>query len=242
MNENELREPVHASFMTDARCARLLAHVIAAALSILVVAVTIANIFLLSSCCLIWPTSKFWGCPSACYSTWFSNVGGFEVKPNAKTSKGVKVDIAQGLKVDLVAMDGRLDKIESCLQGIPTFVLTEEQRQAWSCPMRAWKPAPLKRECLEIKVVHAVGSSCHPEWQFIDALAPEASCTAKGLQPTPECPCRWRAGIVDEYKIVTPPAMYLWNVTYVATACSNPWGTAALPSPFAACMGPGYGY
>ncbi|EFK97432.1 hypothetical protein LDC_0530, partial [sediment metagenome] len=103
----------------------------------------------------------------------------------------------------------------------------------------AVKPEPIKRNCIKIKIVPAVVSKCHPEWQFIDALAPSDACIAKGMIPTAECPCRWRSGIVNEQNVVVPPAIYLWPVVNIATGCGNPWSSG---SPFAKCMAKGVAY
>lgn len=231
--------------MTDLERDRAYATLGAGIVVTAIIAAVIGTLCYLSGCCFFAPGSNYWKCPGACYSNWFAPAGAFEVKPNTATPKGVKVDTTDLLtlgpsgsptyKVDLATIDSRLDKMEACLLEVKAFQLTEEQRQAWGCSMREWTPELLKRRCIQVKVVRPYPSSCHPEWQFINALAPEQQCLAKGIKPTAECPCRWRAGIVDDYKIVTPPALYLWPAVNIATGCTNPWGTKEVPSPFAKC-------
>jgi hypothetical protein len=87
----------------------------------------------------------------------------------------------------------------------------------------------LNKECLIIKFIPAVKSSCS-NWEFLPILAPEQGCIDKGLIPTAECPCRWRTGILNDNVILTPPATYLWDIIRIMTTCNGFWY-----SPYAKC-------
>lgn len=166
-----------------------------------------------------------------CYSNYFANVTSYKIVPNATTSKGIKVDTASNFNTDLEELDRRIDKIEACMleemRKLP--LLTEQQRQEWQCPDKGFIAEELKRECVQIKVVSAVVSECSA-WQLLPVLAPNKLCLDKGVIPTIECPCRWRTVVQDDYRIITPPAMYLWELPRVMTGCNNIW-----KSPFAKC-------
>jgi hypothetical protein len=169
------------------------------------------------------------------------------VTPTVTTPKGIKVDVdLVKWSIDLRRLDERFFAIDTCVKRAMAEVPnpTAEQRAAWGCGRGAWDTGPIKLgNCIQIKVVDPETSKCHPEWQFLPgAPAPSVLCEAKGLTVTATCPCRYRAGVIDDYKLVTPPALYLWPLVNVLTKCTNPWGTEKQPSPFAKCMGKGLGY
>ena len=172
-------------------------------------------LFLLLSSC---------GIEAPCYDGRFENVTHYPVNPNHITASGVKVDDVFG--VDLVVLDERVRKIEDCLVEVAETV--KVMKPEWEC-ITLPEPKPFNRDCLVIKVVAPIYSSCS-DWQFIDALAPQELCDEKGLTATPECPCRWRTAIQDNNVIITPPALYLWDLVRIYTSCNMIWD-----SPFAVC-------
>jgi hypothetical protein len=193
-------------------------------------------VYLLSGCCNLFPGSKVFGGCQSCYGSMIFEDKYYDVKSNITTPKGWHVDATEQ-SFDVAAFDARMDKIETCLLGLMTEykTLTEDQRVKWGCWPRGYDPKPLSRDCLEFKIVPAV-KGCS-DWQFTKVLAPDAGCLAKGITPTPTCPCRYRTYVQGNRIVVTPPALYLWEVTRIVTGCSGAWS-----SPFAKCMEKGIGY
>lgn len=184
---------------------------------------------LICACC---PLFRLW-CPE-CVHGGFQSITSYPFRTIHTTPKGIRVDDGMGYGADLAKLDARVDAMETCfreeMRKLP--VLTLEQQNAWGCQMvkgfgESW---PLKRTCIWIKVVPPVTSTCSDQ-QFIPAKAPDALCRAKGIEPTAECPCLWRTAIQDDRVIITPPAMYLWEIGRLWTLCNNVWA-----SPFARCL------
>jgi len=87
------------------------------------------------------------------------------------------------------------------------------------------------RGCLEIKVPRKWESSCiDASIQLLPVSAPDWHCIAKGLTPTPECPCRWRAGIQDGNILVTTPdlGMFRHELLRYISGCHLPSANALL--------------
>lgn len=170
-----------------------------------------------------------------CYeNNYFSNVSNYSVSPNSSTQSGIQVDVrdVDYSKVDLSVLDARIKAIEECLSSVaqenPT--ITSEQQKAWQCIRSNFSPEPFKRDCLVVKIVDPVYSKCSDQ-QFISAPAPKALCEAKGLTPTAECPCLWRSAIQNNNVLITPPALYLFDLGRIWSSCNNIWY-----SPFAKCL------
>jgi hypothetical protein len=178
------------------------------------------NYYYLKIVCFILSLS---GCGDKCYKNYYQNITSYKVSPNVITKSGFKVDTG-GINVDIDALDSRLVSIENCLISIikQTPVITEEQKNEWQCLKKEFEPEPIKRDCLVVKVIEAVLSSCS-EWEFIPVLAPDQYCLDKGIIPTPECPCKWRLAVQNDNILITPPALYLWDVTRIYTSCNNIW-------------------
>jgi hypothetical protein len=173
---------------------------------------TLAALLILTGC----PETPIGVCPENFFGTPFS----VSFVPNLITKKGLKVDSA--FPVDLDALDARVEKISACIWAISRSKpqITEEERIAWGCLSTTMREdVPLS--CISIRVVNPV-PSCST-WQLLPAPAPNELCRAKGLEPTPECPCMWRSLIQDDYTILTPPALYLWDVGRALTGCNNIW-------------------
>lgn len=166
-----------------------------------------------------------------CYQNFYQNITNYEVSPDVVTPSGIKVD-AGGYAVDLVALDARIAKIEACIQAAAaeSLALSAEEKKSWQCLREVDSDQKLSRECLVIKVVTPTFSKCS-DWQFIGVMAPDEGCLAKGLTPTSECPCMWRTAVQDDNIVITPPAMYLWEVGRIMTSCNDVWH-----SPYAKCL------
>jgi len=194
----------------------------------------LAFVLFLSSCC-----------SSNCPKPGFQNVTNYKVYSDFVTPKGTKIDTG-GLFSDKaqlqslsVKWDSRIDAISDCVQEVAkqNTVITAQQQNEWGCLSNWMDTTPIKRCCFFIKVVQPVASQCQSTWQLLPDRAPDQFCQDKGLEPTPECPCRWRNASQDSLVIVTPPVMYLWALVELKTRCNNLW-----KSPFAKCMGKGLGY
>ena len=154
----------------------------------------------------------------------------YEVNPEFVTPGGIAVD-PTGQDVSLTLVDELTDKVENCL--IEEFgdpqLLPPEVVEKGRCRGETFA-LPISRECLTVKVPDDWVLSCDKTQQLLPAPAPDQLCRDKGLHPTPECPCRWRAGIQDHQTIVVTPSFYLYNdpLIRIVTGCNNPWGHPAL--------------
>jgi hypothetical protein len=186
---------------------------------------------LLISLCLF----MFVGCKTtSCYRNYFANVISpiLSISIDKRTLKGIGID-SGGYSVDTTKLDGRVDKIVACIQEVGKTIgmASIENATTWQCLRRDFsKMEDIKRSCLVIKIVPPVYSKCS-DWQFTGAKAPDAGCISKGLTPTAECPCMWRSAVQNDNILVTPPAMYIWDIGRIFTGCNNIWF-----SPFAKCL------
>ena len=134
-----------------------------------------------------------------------------------KTPKGIAFD-PSGLPINPLLIDRLVDEVEACLgMSVDRSVFTVKVAADWvpSCGGPSW-PAP--QELLPVETQDPSG------------------CLAKGLTPTPQCPCRWRAGVKFPNIIVTTPAFYLFKDALLRwlTGVINVWGNLA----FAECAAP----
>ncbi len=174
---------------------------------------TLTSFLILFSGC---PETATEVCPGNFYGTPFS----VSFAPNLITKSGIRVD--SQFPVDLDILDSRIDAISECIRTISKAkpYITEEERVAWGCLSTTMRQdVPLS--CISIRVVEPI-LSCS-EWQLLPAPAPDELCRAKGLEPTVECPCHWRSLIQNDYTLLTPPALYLWDVAKIITGCNNIW-------------------
>lgn len=179
--------------------------------------------------------SPFLGCQgNACYINYYEDVSGaFKVAPTKSTPSGVLVDDSEVPAVDMLALDTRIDAMEGCFlaaaKNLPEP--TPEQLWNWQCIRNPKYIEPIKRGCITIKVVPPVLSQCQTEYQLLPVKADDKLCEAKGLKPTPQCPCLWRTIILHDTTIITPPALYLWELPRAWSGCNNLWF-----SPFSHCL------
>lgn len=167
------------------------------------------------------------GCNNDCPDTYhFKDQTSYEVNPEFTTKNGIAVDpTGQNISPDLI--DGLTDEVENCLIeafGFPPVIPEEVMRDSM-CVGETFD-LPIHRECLTVKIPDDWLLSCDGSQQLLPNIAPRELCEAKGLTPTPECPCRWRAGIQDNQTIVVTPSLYLYKdpLIRIVTGCNNPWG------------------
>jgi len=153
-------------------------------------------------------------------------MSGFDVKPNVVTPHGIRLDLRDAPSTDIVKLDERVGKMIVCLE--------EELRKVnyhppkdWQCQSPLVEPGKFKWDCYPIKVVPAAKSPCSPDQEFLPVLADPRLCVAKGLEPKPECPCRWRTLVQHGFSVITPPRLYLWELGRQITGCHNLWSTPA---------------
>jgi|GEM_PF-2021513 hypothetical protein len=183
----------------------------------------------------IFVAAIFIGCGERnnCYRNHYQSLTNYEVKPTAVTPKGIGVDPG-GQVVDLQKIDRLTDELEACLN--QTFgenpTITADLAMQADCRPDGWwpkthinLPISIKRGCVTIKIPDDwTISSCSGE-EVLNLMAPEELCRAKGVIPTPECPCRWRVATQDDNVIVTPPGLKLYKaeLARIATGCNNVW-------------------
>lgn len=146
---------------------------------------------------------------------------------NAVSPDGIQVDTG-GYAVDLEELDDRVNKIEGCVLAVMrdeyAADLDTETQMAWGCWTDNFNERQkLKRDCLIIKVVPPAAMSTDGLWQLLDATAPDYLCEEKGQTPDAQHPCRYRAIVVDENILMTPPALYLWDIVSIMTGCTQIW-------------------
>lgn len=160
----------------------------------------------------------------------------YKITPSFETETQIAVD-TEGQIISGELIDRLADEVENCLTdtfGDPPVLPPDVVRDS-QCASSTFE-LPIARQCLTVKIPSDWHLNCAGDQQVLPARASEAACTSKGLQPTPECPCHWRAGIENFTTIVTTPSFYLFKdpLIRIATGCNNPWGSPAL----AACARP----
>lgn len=165
----------------------------------------------------------------------YANQFNYEVDFNQSTPQGIALDLS-GQDVSPELIDRLTDEVEKCLAetfGNPP-VLPPAVVQDAQCRDSTFR-LPIDRECFAVKIPNDWQISCDGTQQVLPIsstayVAPDELCEAKGLTVTPECPCRWRAGLQDDYIIVSTPSLYVYKdpLIRMVTGCNNPWGHPAL--------------
>ena len=155
----------------------------------------------------------------------------YDVHPDRVTPKGIRVDDT-GQDIDLELIDQLVDEVEECLYDEfgPEPVLTEDMR-LWKIDVgSAWClndsfVLPIDRSSIIVKIPDTWSLTCDKSQQILADRSPDEGCTAKGLTPTEECPCSWRAGFQPENVIIATPSLYLFKdpLIRLVTSCVNPW-------------------
>jgi hypothetical protein len=144
----------------------------------------------------------------------------WKVKVDYVTVGGFAVDNDSTWEIDNVLLDARAEHIEQCLKEVCKDAPPTEPW--WDCNCSHLIASDLKRDCIVVKIVEPIFSRCS-DWQFVPIDAPQRLCDAKGLEENPECPCRWRWYIQDQNVLITPPALYLYDLVRMHTTCNAMW-------------------
>ncbi len=165
----------------------------------------------------------------------------YDVNPTIVTLEGIKIDPSSNT-VSGEAVDCMVDKIEQCLLrkfGNPPRIPPEVMKDAYC--VDATFAFPIPRACVTVKVVDDWRLNCDGTQQLLKWRPPDDSgCLAKGLTPTPDCPCSWRGGVQDEHTVVVTPSFYLFPDWFIRvyTGCLDPWGSPALAECASPLTGP----
>lgn len=173
-----------------------------------------------------------------CHENHFQNISKYVFTKTHGTKSGIEIDLKEVNKrdtIDLGILDTRINLIVSCIKDVGNNIgtITDQEKAKWACVANVFdiKFIDQKLKCLKVKVVEPILSKCS-EWQFLDLeTSNDQPCLDKGIKPTRECPCRWRTAIQDDCIVVTPTALYLWDIGRALTSCNNIW-----VSPFAKCL------
>ena len=184
-----------------------------------------------------WPTTLIFiiGCnpPQMCYQNHYQTLTNYAVNATETTPEGIGVD-SSGQAVDLAKIDRLTDELEACLRtnfaddpAIPADAAAKADcRTDGVTPKTNLDPnVTVKRECLTVKIpTDWIVSACSGE-EVLLLPADDAFCLAKGITPTPECPCRWRVATQDDNTIVSPPGLKLYKaeLARIVTGCNNVW-------------------
>jgi len=138
--------------------------------------------------------------PGYCYENHYLTLKRYDANFTLQTPKGIWVD-ATGQNVDLAKIDELTDELESCLG------------------------TRVNRECIGVKIPDDwFVSECSGE-ELLPISADDSLCLAKGVTPTPECPCNWRVETQDDNIIVVPPGLKLYKaeLARIVTGENNVW-------------------
>lgn len=137
-----------------------------------------------------------------------------------------------GRDIDPVAIEERLLTMQEELRAV-CLSLAGALDLAWDCRRAKLDcDQQFNFACLNIKVVRPVLSQCttmgdgitEEPVELLDVPAPDAGCMAKGLTPSPECPCRYRM-IQQGNTVITTPTVYLYDLIERWTSCANYWAS-----------------
>lgn len=125
----------------------------------------------------------FTGC-SAGYRVMVTSVTDYKIRGGEhwpKTPKGIGV--LNSTAKQRAEIDRRVDALEACLG------------------------RHIVRKWLHVYIApNAERSPCTGKW-LLPYPAPPQSCKAKGLAPSPHCPCRWRGALQNGHYIVIVPSL-----------------------------------
>ncbi len=186
---------------------------------IFVAAATVALAFLVAPQCTVCDEDR-WGYGYGAFDR-------YDVHPTSVTAGGIGYD-PSGLPIAPELIDRLTGEVEKCLASVEA-----DAGVARACMQYA---GTIDRKSFVVKIANDWVLSCDGSQQLLPVLAGSAGCIAKGLTPSEQCPCRWRAGIECPNQIITTPSFYLYKdaLTRFVTGCADPW---AYPS-LATCVSP----
>jgi hypothetical protein len=152
----------------------------------------------------------------------------YPVSATRRTPAGVAVDDPRAELPD-ATVDEAFAAVESCLAAKPR-TMTAGDTAMWggmNCSTSRI-PATVNRAHLVVKVAPDWHVSACSGQQLFPCQIDSSGCLAKGVQPTPECPCQCRHAVQEHAGvytlIVTPDALLLRAaIVEAVTGCENPW-------------------
>ena len=169
------------------------------------------------------------GSSDECSSFLYGSQFDYNIQPEFTTPGGIKVDpTGQDISAELV--DRLVNEVEQCLaEQFPGGKIPAEVRIAAQCQAESFD-LPVHR-CFTVKIPDDWELACANSAEQVLPrshtiyVPPDELCLAKGIIPTPECPCRWRAGLQDDDIIVTTPNFRVFKdpLIRMITGCNNPW-------------------
>lgn len=146
----------------------------------------------------------------------------YDVHPTSVTALGIRYD-PSGMPISPEVIDRLTNEVEACLVNVAS---EHEAPQCMSSVSR------IDRGSFIVKIASDWVLSCDKTEQLLPVLAGSDGCIAKGITPTEQCPCRWRAGVKCPNVIIATPSLYLYKDALIRfiTGCANPWASPALAS------------
>lgn len=159
----------------------------------------------------------------------------YEVNSNFKTSEGILYD-PSGLSISPDLIDRLTNEVNVCLYELyDNKLLSEDIITNSFCTnlsINKTIPLPIDKSSFIVKIANDWVISCDGLQQLLPTPIKYggSSCISKGLIPTAECPCRWRAGFKCPNVIITTPSFYLFKDVLIrfVTGCQGPWETVEL--------------
>lgn len=146
------------------------------------------------------------------------------VRPSCETTDGWRVAVMTSAGFDGDLLDARLAAMDAALR-----IATEgglQTEPAWMCGAAALKPTGVPR-CTLFVVIEPVVSQC-TGWELLPVEADPQMCRDKGMEPTPQCPCRWRTAPWHGAVVTTPHHAPVWTAVELASGCRNAWASPQL--------------
>lgn len=171
------------------------------------------------------------GCNEGLWGYIFGEFNSYQVQADQVTPDGISYD-SSGLPIAPELIDRLTREVETCLQAsFPDSYIPYEISSVAGCRHQDLE-LPIDRSSFEVKVVSDWVLSCDQSQQMLPTEAGGEGCIEKGLIPTQECPCHYRAGIACPNKLIVTPSFYLYKdvLTRYITSCVNPWAHPALSS------------
>ena len=164
----------------------------------------------------------------------------YSVHPTEITQTGIAYD-PSGLPINPELIDRLTNEVETCLAtAFPGGVIPLDVAAGSYCSATNFT-LPFDRHSFVVKIASDWVLSCpdpvYGQQQLLPVSAGDSGCIAKGLAPSAQCPCRWRAGIECPNNLITTPSFYLYKDVLIRymTGCGDPWAmvqfsTCAMPT------------
>lgn len=158
----------------------------------------------------------------------------YSVNIDSKTPDGIPIDKGD-VNVDLELIDEMSLEVKECLKkNFPTLSVTSQQRIEGECSDTEFSNsyhAAFNYGCWQVKFDPQWTISCsgHQILSQGPPMRPGEKCGGKNLDPTKECPCRYRMAVFEKTFVITPDAqLFKDGLVRSITSCKNPWGNKLL--------------